>query len=71
MASGKPDTANPAAKLIDFLDDNFTRMSCGGLLLETNHTEQHSKTFRGVGPINNDTIWKFISAWRETGFLAD
>lgn len=70
MASGKPDTANPAAKLIDFLDDNFTRMSCGGLLLETKHTEEHSKTLRDVGPINSETVWKFISAWKETGFLA-
>lgn len=71
MTSGKHDAANPAAKLIDFLDENFTRMSCGGLLLETKHTEEHSKTLRGVGPIDSETVWKFIRAWKETGFLAD
>ena len=69
MASGKPDTANPAAKLIDFLDGNFTRMSCGGLLLETKHTEEHSKTMREVGPIDGETARKFIHAWKESGFL--
>jgi malonyl CoA-acyl carrier protein transacylase/nucleoside-diphosphate-sugar epimerase len=70
MASGKPDMANPAAKLIDFLDDNFTRMSCGGLLLQTKNTEEHSKTMREVGPIEIETARKFIRAWREIGFLA-
>lgn len=71
MASGKPDLANPAAKLIDFLDDNFTRMSCGGLLLETKHTEEHSKTLQAVGPIDNETVLKFVDTWKKSGFLAN
>ncbi|KAK2728137.1 beta-ketoacyl synthase domain-containing protein [Colletotrichum kahawae] len=41
---------NPAAQIIDFLDRNFERMSCGGLILDTAKAQEHSKTMAGLGP---------------------
>lgn len=60
---------NPAAKLIEFLDDNFLRMSCGGLLLDTVKSIEHSETLAAVGPVDEDTARKYIRYWKEIGFL--
>jgi hypothetical protein len=35
---------NVAAKMVDFLSQDFEHMSCGGVLLETSKTQQHSQT---------------------------
>lgn len=60
---------NPAAKLVDFLDDDFVRMSCGGVLLDTARSREHSPSLRGVGPVSAGVARKYIQAWRDTGFL--
>ena len=67
---GSVEKDNPAYKLIDFLDDNFRRMSCGGLLLATDHAEEHSPTLVSVGPVSAQSALGFINFWRETGFLS-
>ncbi|KAK2042689.1 hypothetical protein LZ31DRAFT_632527 [Colletotrichum somersetense] len=41
---------NPAAQIMDFLDRNFERMSCGRLILDTSKAQEHSKTMAGLGP---------------------
>lgn len=61
---------NPAIYLIDFLDDNFLRMSCGGLLLSTARSTEHSKTLRAVGPISKETVLLFVKSWKDMKFLA-
>lgn len=61
--------ANPAFLLTDFLDDNFHRMSCGGLLMGTTNARQHSPTLAGVGPVSNATTRLYVDKWREMGFL--
>lgn len=61
---------NPAVKLIDFLSDNFVRMSCGGLLLDTKRSREHSETLRAVGPVNVDVVRKYVKYWKDTGFLS-
>lgn len=60
---------NPAVQLIEFLDDNFVRMSCGGLLLDTTRAREHSKTLASVRPVEDDVVRKYINAWKATGFL--
>ena len=60
---------NPAAKLVDFLDDDFVRMSCGGVLMDTEKTWEHSQAIRKVGPVEADVVRRYIRAWKETGFL--
>ncbi|KAI1354706.1 putative polyketide synthase [Xylaria sp. FL0043] len=60
---------NPAILLVDFLEDNFVRMSCGGLLLDTAKTREHSTSLAGCGPIGEDLVRLYVRSWRETGFL--
>lgn len=67
---GSVERDNPAFKLIDFLDGNFLRMSCGGLLLDTAHTRQHSPTLAAMGPVSDVTAEGYIRYWRRTGFLS-
>ncbi|KAI0382686.1 hypothetical protein F5Y04DRAFT_287742 [Hypomontagnella monticulosa] len=65
-----PEGENPAFLLIDFLDDNFLRMSCGGLLLDTVKVREHSKTLANVGPVNERVAKQFIQSWKDRGFLS-
>ncbi|KAF2151287.1 putative polyketide synthase [Myriangium duriaei CBS 260.36] len=60
---------NPAIKLLGFLDENFVRMSCGGLLLGTEHCVADSRTLARVGPVNDEVARRYIQAWKESGFL--
>ncbi|KAI1314091.1 hypothetical protein F5Y03DRAFT_402323 [Xylaria venustula] len=62
---------NPAARLVDFLDDNFLRMSCGGLLLETKKSCAHSASMRAVGPVDEETVRLYIRWWKSKGFLRE
>ncbi|KAF2266560.1 ketoacyl-synt-domain-containing protein [Lojkania enalia] len=64
-----PQRDNPAATLLDFLDDNFLRMSCGGLVLDTKKTLEHSETLAALGPVSEEVARKYIHIWKEIGFL--
>lgn len=61
---------NPASMLIDFLDNNFVRMSCGGLLLDTTKSREHSQTLANVGPVSDELVRMFVRSWQESGFLS-
>ncbi|KAI1443553.1 hypothetical protein F5Y02DRAFT_428527 [Annulohypoxylon stygium] len=60
---------NPALRLVDFLDKHFTRMSCGGIVLDTSKTEEHSSTLAALGPVAADTVRRYLHVWREMEFL--
>ncbi|KAI1416212.1 putative polyketide synthase [Hypoxylon sp. FL1857] len=68
-ADNGADGANPAFLLTDFLDDNFTRMSCGGLLMGTANAREHSPTLARVGAVSDETTRLFVAKWREAGLL--
>ncbi|RCI15849.1 hypothetical protein L249_1704 [Ophiocordyceps polyrhachis-furcata BCC 54312] len=65
-----PQRNNPASTLLDFLDGNYLRMSCGGLVLDVKNTLEHSKTLAAVGPVSEEVIRKYIHIWKEIGFLS-
>jgi thioester reductase-like protein/acyl carrier protein len=65
-----PTKNNPASTLLGFLDDNYLRMSCGGLVLDTKNTLEHSQTLRALGPIEDNVVRKYIHIWKEIGFLS-
>ena len=67
---GSVETENPAGRLVDFLDRHFVRMSCGGLILETEKSTEHSRTLRELGPVGDDLVRKYIRSWKEMGFLS-
>lgn len=64
-----PQRGNPASQLLGFLDDNYLRMSCGGLVLDVKKTLEHSGTLRAVGPVSEEVIRKYVHIWKEIGFL--
>ncbi|KAJ5893429.1 Polyketide synthase [Penicillium taxi] len=66
---GPIEKENPAMKLIDFFDHDYTRMSCGGLLLDTTLACKHSRTLRNVGPVEAHVTRKYVDAWKAAGFL--
>ncbi|RMZ74831.1 hypothetical protein DV737_g5699, partial [Chaetothyriales sp. CBS 132003] len=63
------ETDNPAARLIDFLDDNFERMSCGGLILDTTKSKEHSATMAEMGPVGSDVARRYVESWKKMGHL--
>ena len=67
---GSAEKDNPAYKLVDFLDGNFLRMSCGGLLLDTKRARAHSETLAAVGPVSDDVALGYIRYWKKVGFLS-
>ncbi|OBT51641.1 Type I Iterative Polyketide synthase (PKS) [Pseudogymnoascus sp. 24MN13] len=64
-----PQRNNPASTLLEFLDSNYLRMSCGGLVLDVKNTLEHSKTLAAVGPVPEEVARKYIHIWKEIGFL--
>ena len=66
---GSTERDNPAAMLVDFLDDNFLRMSCGGLLLGTAKSCEHSRTLAAVGAVRESVVHGYIDEWKRCGFL--
>jgi len=66
---GSLDTDNPAGKLVDFLEENYIRMSCGGLILDTSNTREHSITLRNQKLVSEGLVKKYIGKWKEMGFL--
>ncbi|KAJ5698625.1 Type I Polyketide synthases (Type I PKS) [Penicillium macrosclerotiorum] len=64
-----PSRNNPASTLLEFLDSNYLRMSCGELVLDVKRTLEHSKTLATVGPVSEEIARKYIHIWREIGFL--
>lgn len=56
---------NPAKLLIDFIEQDFIRMSCGGLVLDTKLAREHSPTLRAVGPVIDEVAARYAKMWRE------
>lgn len=61
---------NPAGVMADWLEGNFERMSCGGLLLDTAQGVEHSPALRGIGPVGEDVVRRYLDGWIQRGFLA-
>ncbi|KLU92555.1 hypothetical protein MAPG_11500 [Magnaporthiopsis poae ATCC 64411] len=60
---------NPAVRLVDFLDENFVRMSCGGMLLDTQKCCRHSPTLSAQGPVSVEVVKRYLEWWKAKGFL--
>jgi thioester reductase-like protein len=61
---------NPAKRLVDFLEADFLRMSCGGVMLETKRSQKDSEAMRRVGSVDDATVRSYIRSWRVRGYLA-
>lgn len=63
------ETENPAARVVDFLEGHFERMSCGGIILDTQKAKEHSQTMAAQGPVSAEVARSFVAAWKTMGFL--
>jgi hypothetical protein len=68
---GSSNNDNPAQRIMEFFDDHFLRMACGGLVLDTTRSRAHSKTLASAQPINADLVKKYVSSWKSMGFLRE
>jgi hypothetical protein len=66
---GSVEADNPAGRLVDFLDTHFVRMSCGGLVLDTAKSREHSETLRREEAVSAELMRKYVRAWKDMGFL--
>lgn len=66
-----PETENPTARngMADFLEKNFERMSCGGLVLDTQKAKEHSVTMAAEGPVPEEVVGRYVEAWKRMGYL--
>lgn len=60
---------NPASQLVEFFSRHFIRMTCGALILDTTKSREHSETLRTMGNVGAELVMKYISAWKQMGFL--
>ena len=64
------DTENPAKRVMHFLQNEFLRMACGGLVLSTENALKSSETLRRASAVQEDTIKSYVHTWRKIGFLS-
>ncbi|KAI1084742.1 putative polyketide synthase [Whalleya microplaca] len=60
---------NPAARVIGFLEGHFERMACGGIILDTQRASTHSEIMAMQGPVSDEVVRSYVSAWKMSGFL--
>ena len=66
---GSTEKDNPAKKLVRFLEEHFVRMSCGGLVLDTERAREYSETLRGSREVGEELVRRYLGGWRKAGFL--
>lgn len=71
LISSAPETEPdlPARNLVGFLQCDFTRMSCGSLVLDTAVARSLSPTLRKMGPVGEDTLGAYVEYWRSIKVL--
>ncbi|KAF7789287.1 hypothetical protein EIP86_000228 [Pleurotus ostreatoroseus] len=62
--------ANPAVKLIPFLEGSFMRLATGEVVLDTLVAQGLSSTLKNCGPVSDKLLAHYVEYWRATGFLA-
>lgn len=60
---------NPAIRVIDFLEGHFERMACGGIVLDTEKSGEHSQTMANEGPVAAEVVRSYVRNWKSEGFL--
>lgn len=60
---------NPASRLIEFLERDFSHMSCGTVALNTKMMKAFCPSVAEFSTLSLATIRGYISYWRESGYL--
>ncbi|CBF86046.1 hypothetical protein AN2032.2 [Aspergillus nidulans FGSC A4] len=67
--SSLPPAQNPASMGLGFLESHFERMACGGIVLDTQHSREHSETMAAQGPVSAEVVRSYVSSWKAMGLL--
>ncbi|KAL5333958.1 hypothetical protein BJX70DRAFT_379619 [Aspergillus crustosus] len=59
----------PALKILEFFTASFEHMACGGLILDTRLSEEHSRTMAAQGPVSPELVMSYVQSWKRMGFL--
>lgn len=69
LVASTPGPGNPAASLHHFLRNDFLKMSCGSVVLDTSISRKVSSTLANMGPVEENAIRAYISYWRRIKVL--
>ncbi len=62
--------SNPAGRLMDFLEESFTQLSTGQLVLDTKEARKVSRSLREVGAVVDEALLRrYIDSWRADGVM--
>lgn len=61
--------ANPAGRLLGFLEESFAQLGTGELVLGTEQAREVSAVLRGVGAVDEGLVGRYVAAWRGQGVL--
>ena len=69
LVASTPGPGNPAASLVQFLRNDFRKMSCGSVVLDTSISRNVSPTMANMGPVGMNAIKAYLSYWRRVKLL--
>lgn len=61
--------ANPCAKIVPFLEEEFVRMATGTVVLDTERARGVSAALRESAPVDEGLLRGYVAYWRKEGFL--
>lgn len=64
LVASAPGLGKPAANLIQFLQNDFLKMSWGSVVLDTTISRKVSSIMANMGPVRENAIRAYISYWR-------
>ncbi|KAK1657132.1 hypothetical protein BDP55DRAFT_737654 [Colletotrichum godetiae] len=65
-----PGPGNPAAGLVQFLREDFAKMSCGSVVLDTSNSRKASSTIANMTSVRESSISAYISYWKSIKLLS-
>ena len=69
LVASAPGPSNPASSLIQFLRNDFLKMSCGSVVLDTSISRSVSSTMANMGPVGENAVRAYISYWKRMKLL--
>ncbi|KAK2037948.1 acetyl-CoA synthetase-like protein [Colletotrichum somersetense] len=69
LAEAMPGPGNPAAGLTQFLREDFTKMSCGSVVLDTSNSCNASSTMANMTSVREGSIRAYVSYWKSIKLL--
>ncbi|KAF2205455.1 acetyl-CoA synthetase-like protein [Delitschia confertaspora ATCC 74209] len=63
------DNSSQAMKLVEFFEEDFERMACGNVVMDTYQARRVSGALRKVSVVKEEVVERYVRYWRGCGFL--